>query len=64
MQHDFVTEYIVAQAKVAPADAPLAFAGLQPCKLFDLVLAAAVVRIFGEDSNLIHQASRTSAPPS
>ncbi len=48
MQHNLVAKDIVAQTIVAPADAPSAFAGLQSRKLFDLVPAAAIVRIFGE----------------
>ena len=50
MQHNFASIDIVAWAIVVPADAPLPLAGLQSSKLFDLMLAAAVVGILGEDS--------------
>ncbi len=42
-------ENIVPQAVFSPADTPLSITGLEPGKLLDFVLPAAVVRIFSKD---------------
>ena len=40
---------IVPQAVISPADTPLPITGLEPGKLLDFVLPAAIVRIFLKD---------------
>jgi hypothetical protein len=49
VQHNFTFEDVVAEAIFPPADAPLTFARLQSRKLFDMMPATAVLRIFAED---------------
>ena len=51
MKHHVAFENVVAQAIVAPADAPLAFARLQAFQLFDGVPPCPAVGIFPENAD-------------
>ena len=51
MENNFAAEDVVAKAVLALPDAPLAFAWLQACQLFDWMAAGAPMRIFSEDDN-------------
>ena len=55
VKDDSVSVNVVSQTVVAPADAPLPLAGLQPCELLNLVLSAAVVRVLAEDEQKVVQ---------
>jgi hypothetical protein len=51
VEHNFVSEHIVAQAIFSPPDAPLSFAGFQAFEFFDGMLSSSPVRVFHEDGN-------------
>jgi len=55
VQDYLLAKNIVPQAVFSPADAPLSVPGLEPDKLLDLVLPAAVVRIFSKDRQQFFQ---------
>ena len=51
VEHNFVSEHIVAQAIFPPPDAPLSFAGFQALEFFDGMFSISPVRVFRKDGN-------------
>jgi hypothetical protein len=51
VEHNLVSEHIVAQAIFSPPDAPLSLAGFQALEFFDGMLSSSPVRVFHKDGN-------------